>query len=167
MAINLKELLSEVAEMESAFKSKLERLGNSELASDYSDITTIRKTYEILSNKQLARPLPAITASRASSLHINQRNAEVVKESIGVTDAARSVIRALGNSDFTVNDITSKLIEAYPLLMSTRNKTHVSATLSNLASANEIDRLVEGKGGEPSVYRAKQPTTKGQDSLAT
>lgn len=153
MPLNLKDFLQEIAELEAVFQAKLTKLGNPELASDFNDIITARKTYEILNAKRLREASPYEPRLESSKTGIT--DSRIYKTPFGITDATKDAIQVFKGRQFNVNDAYERVCELYPEDMASRNKTHVSATLSNLAANGIIIKVLEGKGGAPSIYELK------------
>lgn len=144
----LNELSKEIAERESAFQTELERLGFSKLSSDYADIITIRQTFEILSRK-------SGSTIEAEQEPIQPENRDDENDGFVLADAVRNVINGFADKRFIVDDVVKAIEIEYQRRDIRGRKSSVSATLGNMANAGEIERVIVGKGGSPSVYRIR------------
>lgn len=152
----IQELLKEITERENSFQSKLIKLGHAEIAADYSDITTIRRTIEILSHTTRSISNAASqTGPRPTGNNIDRNT----QDDFVLSEAVRQLIHVFGEKPFSVNDFVPLLEQKYNRTDIVDRKSSISATLGNLANNGEIERIEVGKGGAPSIYvkRNRQP----------
>lgn len=145
-----KQLLKEINERESLFAEKLANLGNQELTTLYSDIHTLKRSLEILEIRVVSEPTKEIIESQITLVKSENNNPQKFN---GMTDAVRRAVKRLTKQQFTVNDVYDELVTLFPSDINPDKKPSISATLGNLASSREIERVEGGGPGKPTIFK--------------
>ena len=131
----ISELEKDLHLREQSFAASLKGLGNSNMAVAFEDMNTIRRTIGIYQNKPSVTalsPKPPVVPTVAKN------NSDGIFPLRIVTKA---IIKELGNQEFTIGTIFDILQDRYPNNMTQDKKPSVSATLSNLGNAGELEKL--------------------------
>jgi hypothetical protein len=91
----------------------------------------------------------------SSVINLNDLDVPAIVPSTQTTllDDIRSIISRLGEQQFTVNHIEAALKDAGRDTSTKSFKNRVSMLLKRLLEAEEIERLIAGKGNKPATYR--------------
>lgn len=134
----LTELEKDLHILEQSFAASIKSLGNLTLAATYEDIIAIRRTVGIYQNKprRVAEP----SRNGTSNTPASTRDAAEVS-SFPLRVVTRDFIKELGNVEFTVDEVFGTLSQRYPNDVTQDKKPSLSATLSNLGAAGDLEKL--------------------------
>jgi hypothetical protein len=145
----LSELEKELSIQENLFLEKLRKTENKELSSSFEDVLAIKRTISIM---KLAHNNTAPVLVRPSNtLDSNQANDNTNKNFV-LSIAVRKVIKSFGGKNFSFMEVFSGLKDSYSEVTEAK-KASVSATISNLCTSKEIEKLLELEPGKRATYR--------------